>query len=177
MESTPIHAGETSGELHDRLAPFGAPVMLNVVNLIEKGKATPIPQDDSLVSRAPQIRKEQGEIDWSQTSKQIENHIRAMQPWPKPFTFLPVSEKENVAGKENERIIINQVKQCETVNTSEETGVISVSPDGILSVRTGDGAVEIVEIQPAGKRKMTGIELANGRPGIAKKQFVQKKSD
>ncbi|MCH7989347.1 MAG: methionyl-tRNA formyltransferase, partial [Planctomycetes bacterium] len=88
VEKTVIHPKETSGELEERLRDVAADLTLRVIDQIDTGTVSSVPQDSAGVTRAPRIRKEQGAIDWSKTADEIGNHIRAMQPWPNPFTFL-----------------------------------------------------------------------------------------
>ncbi len=87
-QKTPIGPKETAGELERRLAELAAPLVLQAVEGLEAGTIQPVPQDPSQVTRAPRLKKEHGRIDWSRPAEQIERHVRAMQPWPKAFSFL-----------------------------------------------------------------------------------------
>ena len=88
VESLRIGPKETTGELEERLAEFAVPLMLRVIDAIETGTIRPIDQNPAKATRAPSLRKTAGFIDWSMTTDRLLCHIRAMQPWPSPYTFL-----------------------------------------------------------------------------------------
>lgn len=106
---TPIGPTETSGELEERLAELAAPLTLTVLDQTQHGATTPQPQETVGVTRARKLKKEQGHIDWSQTMRQIDCHIRAMQPWPMPDTFL------HIAGKPSQRLLVLQIADRKSV--------------------------------------------------------------
>lgn len=153
---TPIGPNETAGELEERLAELAVTPTVEAVDRLENGTAKPLPQDGSLVTRAPKMTKEMGEIDWSKPSAQIDCHLRAMQPWPKPYTFLHQGEATPL------RTIILGVEPTSDFEEADTPGtVVGVSGDE-LRVRTGDGNVLIRRIQPAGKRAMSIDEFLRG---------------
>ena len=154
---TEILPEETSGQLHDRLAIIGADAVLESLQLIESGQETPLPQDDSLVTKSPKIRKHQGEIDWNQTSKQIDCHIRAMQPWPNPFTFLHTNDK-----KPERILILNVSASANSSPSNRQPGDILEVTGDCLTVKTGDGAVDLQLIQKAGKKPMSTENYLRG---------------
>jgi len=148
---------ETSRELHDRLAIVGADAFLETLKLLESATAQPLVQDDSLATKSPKISKAEGEIDWSKTSREIDCHIRAMQPWPNPYTFL---HRENNSP---ERVVINEVMSDPSLKATSP-GKIIINSDNRLLVSTGDGVVEVKTLQPAGKKMMSSEEFLRGRP-------------
>ena len=156
---TEIGPKETSGELHDRLAELSASLTLEVLDGLESGSLSGTLQDASQVTKAPKIRKEQGLIDWSRTSEEIGWHMRGMQPWPMPFTFFFSPEKSNL------RILILDADpttdEMSKSLASHSPGEIS-EKDSRLFVRTGNSALEVIKLQPAGKRPMTAAEFARG---------------
>ena len=161
---TEIGEHETSGELHDRLAELTVPLAVEIVNQIESGDTQPSFQDPSLVTKAPRLRKEEGKIDWNQSAKQISCHIRAMQPWPKPSTHLLIADAE-AASKKTIRVLLTKSRPV-TESVSGEPGSIHIHDvDGAkrLLVQTGDGTLEILTIQPEGKRPMEPAVFLNGR--------------
>jgi len=164
---TPIGPEETSGELEHRLADLAAPLTLQTVAGLERGDIAPLPQDATLVSRAPKLKKTHSEIDWSRTAAQIDCHIRAMQPWPMPFTFL------HQPGKPLLRVLVLKLTRSAGGPLAETVPVASPPHDARpgdvlpgssqrLLVRCGDGAVELALVQPAGKRAMTASEFLRG---------------
>ena len=82
-----IGPDETAAELEPRLAELGARLICETIDLLEAGRVEAIPQDAALASKAPRLKKTDGLIDWSRPAAAIKNHIRAMEPWPKTYTF------------------------------------------------------------------------------------------
>jgi methionyl-tRNA formyltransferase len=158
QEALDIGPEETAGELEARLAPLGAQLALRVINPIAGGTASGRPQDKAQATKAPKLTKEHGRIDWSRTAVQICNHIRAMQPWPTAYTFL------HRGGQPPQRVIIAKATTHPIVAAGREAGDLVAAPDlGALHVVAGEGAVQILELQPAGKRRMSAGEFLRGR--------------
>ncbi len=86
--SCPIHPHDTSGELHDRLAPLGAKALLKTLSLMSAQQIEPEKQDDSQACYAHKLEKQEGDIDWSQDAITIHRKIRGLSPWPIAFTLL-----------------------------------------------------------------------------------------
>ncbi len=168
MVSTPIGSKETAGELEERLAELAPSLAREVVGQLEAGTAKESTQDASLVSTAPRLRKEQGAIDWSQPSRVVDCQIRAMQPWPKPFTFL------HSEGRPPVRLLVLDVDPVDAdavdvaAAASPPGQLVSAGKESGMLVRTKDGAVRVNRLQPAGKRPMTAAEFLRGhtvKPG------------
>jgi methionyl-tRNA formyltransferase len=158
---TEIGPQETCGELHDRLAALAVPLMLRILERIEQGRAAAELQDAGLATFAPRIPKQAGGIDWTQPAERIGWHVRAMQPWPMPFTFL------HRPGSAPLRMIVPEVRPVSDASARSRAatpGVIIPSPSGRLFVATGDGVLEIVQIQPSGKRAMGVADFLHGHP-------------
>ena len=155
---TEILPDETSGQLHDRLALLGAEAVIDAVRLIESGQAISLPQDDSLATKSPKIKKAQGEINWNRSPREIDCHIRAMQPWPNPFSFL------HRAGKKAERVLILKVAPCDYPSTVNKPGSILKAEKNSLIVQTGQDPLTIELLQMAGKKVMTANEFLRGHP-------------
>lgn len=149
---------ETSGELETRLAPLGAKLALEVISQIKKGTAKGIKQDPALVTKAPKLSKEEGAIDWSQAAERIGCFVRAMQPWPTAYTSWLRG------GQPPMRLIIcrSAARPFATGETGRPGDILLGDPKRLL-VATGDGVLEVLELQPAGKRRMTTAEFLRGR--------------
>ncbi len=148
--ATPIGPDETAAELEPRLATIGATAVLQAIELLASGTAQPIAQDQAQATRAPRLKKEQGAVDWSRPAEAIRNQVRALQPWPKTFTFW------HRAGSEPLRLILETVR----VEPAPPTGETPAVPGTVLDasgerlvIATGSGALSIEQLQPAGKRR------------------------
>jgi methionyl-tRNA formyltransferase len=174
--STRIGSDETHPHLEERLAEIGIEAVHEAIErLANWDQASPIgtPQDPAQATKAPRLKKEHGEVDWSQTAEQIRNHVRALKPWPGTFTFW------RRPGHEPLRIVIDNVsvlglgaRAAVRIAELEASGVAGASPhvpgevvvsDGKqLLVATGEGGLGIAAIAPAGKRHMTVAEFLRG---------------
>jgi len=159
-EATAIGPEETAGELEVRLAELGARLAAQVIDEIASGSAQGIPQDKSQATKAPKLKKEHGAIDWSRPAAEICNQVRAMQPWPTAYTCWHRS------GSSPLRIIIHKARKIVSeAPASYLPGQVVVSPEAAnrLLVAAGAGElVEILELQPAGKRRMSAGEFVRG---------------
>ncbi|HEX6985656.1 MAG TPA: methionyl-tRNA formyltransferase [Planctomycetaceae bacterium] len=156
VETTPIGPAETTGGLHDRLAELAAPLTLRVLDDLEKGAIAETPQDDALSTYAAQLRKEQGEIDWSKLPAQIVNHVRAMQPWPGAFSTL------HLPGREPLRVSVTAVEPTEEPADAAAAPGTVLPTEGELVVQSAGGPLRVVRLKPAGKREMTGADFRRG---------------
>jgi len=139
---------ETSGELLERLTPIGADFLRQTFQSLENRSAPRTPQNEALVTFCPQISREMALIDWSKSAREIENLVRAMNPWPTAyFEFkgapLKVWRAQKMAG-----------------NGAPGT-ILRFEKDG-LSVATGSGALQLLEVQAAGKARMNAGDWARG---------------
>lgn len=147
----PIGLQDTGQTIHDRLASDGAEALLQVIDLIIEDKLDPEVQDESLTTYAHKLNKAEAEIDWTQSAKQIDQTIRAFNPWPVAFT--------SYNGKPL-RLFMSKV---ENITSQEPVGtVISESPEGICIV-TGDGVLSFSRLQLPGKKAMDVRDFLNGR--------------
>jgi methionyl-tRNA formyltransferase len=168
QEALDIGPQETAGELETRLAPLGARLAVQVIGQTAAGTVHGVKQDKSLATKAPKLKKEHGLIDWNRTAEQVCNHVRAMQPWPTPYTFL------HRQGKAPQRLIICRavpvsvrslpLMPAGTPFTNEESPdylfvIAGVSPGG-----EGVKVVGVQELQPAGKKRMTVVQFLRGHP-------------
>jgi methionyl-tRNA formyltransferase len=154
--STPIGAEETAAELEPRLAELGAPLVIEAIDALEAGTARSIEQDPAQATRAPRLKKELGQVDWSRSAAAIKNQVRALQPWPKTYTFW------HREGGEPLRLILERVRV--EPGLSAEPGTVLEAKGERLVVATGEQALAIDQIQPAGKRVLSAGEFLRGYP-------------
>ena len=142
-----LAADETGQSLHDRLAALGAELLRETLPPYLGGQIQPRAQDESLATYAPQIKKEDGLIDWSCSAASIERLVRAFTPWPGTFTNWRSGQLKIVAGFAGRGDAgAGQVVEC----------------GGQIAIGTGDGLYFPTELQLAGKRKLTVSAFVNG---------------
>ena len=146
---TEIAKDETSGELFDRLMVLGAETLLKTLELVEKGTAPRIPQDDSRAVPAPMLKKQDGEIDWSRSAEEVSSLVRGMNPWPCAYTEL-----------EGKKL---KVLRAEPAGGSGTPGILWVK-DKYPYVYCGEGSVKLAEIQPENGKRMDGKSFLLGHP-------------
>jgi methionyl-tRNA formyltransferase len=154
---TPIDPDETAGDLEERLATLGAPLVVEAIAALVAGTATIIPQDKTRVSKAPKLRKDDGLIDWSKPAKSVHDHVRAMRPWPIASTVWHSSQP----GKDPLRLI---VLKTQPIDGQGVPGTVIEAARDRLIVAAGSGAVAIVTVQVPGKSPMPVAEFLRGRP-------------
>jgi methionyl-tRNA formyltransferase len=152
-KSIPLHADETGGSLHDRLADLAAEVLAETLEKLADASALRIPQDEALVSYVPKLERDDGRLDWNLSASALERRIRAYDPWPGTFT-LAVE-----AGKPKR---LKVYPPSSVVDMQLEPGVVS-SVEGKLIVGCGEHALEIATVQPEGGRRMDAAEYLRGR--------------
>ena len=149
-----ISKNETAGELHDRLMNLGCTTVLDSLDLIEKEKAEPKQQDNSLISKtAYKLNKENCKIDWSKTGEEIHNHIRGLSPYPAAWSFFKDGEQEwNVKIYEAEfKLEEHRLKNGTIITTKKE-----------ISIAVKGGFIIVHNLQFPGKKRMKAHELLNG---------------
>ena len=151
---TAILPEDDSASLHDRLAQFGAELLVQTIPDYIAGKIQPRPQPAEGVSHAPKIKKEDGHVDWSLPAQTIGNRLRAFTPWPGAFTFLPDQPKPHLL----------KIWKAEAIEESGEAGtILSAGKNGIV-VACGQNALQILELQREGGRRMSAAEFLAGHP-------------
>jgi methionyl-tRNA formyltransferase len=150
--STPIGPDETAGEVEDRLATIGAPLIARAIAELVAGTVEILPQDRSKVTKAPKLTKEDGRIDWTRSNQEIHNLVRAMQPWPIASTYW--LRPENPL-----RLIVHQTKPVEGEG---KPGQVLESQGDRLVVAAGTGAVQLLQVQLEGKKVTTAADFLRG---------------
>ena len=152
QERAAIEPHEDAGTLTQRLALVGAAALLQALELIEQGRVVPVPQRDEEASFAPKLTKAQGRIDWSAPSERIVRLIRGTSPWPGASTEWHGNTL---------KILSASAEQAETEAADRPGTIVSVK-DGTLVVSTGQGRLQITEVQPPGRRRMSVREFLAG---------------
>jgi methionyl-tRNA formyltransferase len=166
MDAGPIIAQATltlprdarAGALTDELFEIGAQLLVGALPLYAAGEIQPQPQDDSQASYCKMLSKEDGRIDWSLPALVIERMIRAYDPWPGAFTIW-----------NGQPLKISAASVDADWRGDEAPGTVLDSTT--LKVATGSGALELQQLQPAGKRQMNGNDWLRGQRGVVGQQF------
>jgi methionyl-tRNA formyltransferase len=143
---TPVDPNETYGELQDRLAILAADLAMEWMPRILAGDYTRLPQDGALATNAPKIEKAEAEVSFHRNAGEEHNRVRAFTPAPGAFVRLETGTLRLWSTRFSPQL-------------GEQGTVLSVSP---LTVACVDGALELLEVQPEGKKRMSGRDFANG---------------
>jgi len=145
---TAIGADETAVELGRRLSTVGADLLVEALNALAGGRVVPEPQDSAQATYAPLLKKEDGRIDWSRSAAEIHNQVRGMQPWPGAYTTF--------------RGAALHVWRARPVAAG-----VGHTPGALASIKPpvvacGTSALELIEVQMEGRKRMAAADFANG---------------
>lgn len=140
--TTPIGPKETGETLHDRMSVMGGPLILETLKQIEAGTAPRIKQDDSLSCYASMLDKEMGCIDWNKDAASIERLIRGLNSWPSAYTFW---------NEKTLKIWDSEVVEC---SVEGENGTVIAKDKISFTIKCGENALKILEVQLQGKKRM-----------------------
>lgn len=149
--SCPITPEDTSGSLYDKLADLGPLGLIETLKLLVNGTAKPEVQDEAQVTYAEKLSKEEARIDWSLSATQLERCIRAFNPWPMSWMEI-----------EDQPVKVWQASVINCVTQAEPGTILEATKQGI-QVATGEGILNLLSLQPAGKKAMSAQDLLNSR--------------
>jgi methionyl-tRNA formyltransferase len=158
QEKEPIFPDDDYGTLSERLSGKGAHLVLRSLIDIANGTAPRIPQPAEGIVMAPMIQNEECRIDWRRSTHEIYNHIRGLTPIPGAFTLF-----------EEKRWKISKTEIVPEKTSEAEPGTILSTEFNTIRVAAGDGILEILELQPAGKKRMKASEFLRGMQAISGK--------
>ena len=148
----PIGPDATSVDVERDLGEAGARLLVEVIDRMAAGPVPETPQDSALATFAPKLDKSESPIDWRLSAQQIHDRVRGLQPWPMASTFI-----------EGTRCLIHRTRVAQDSCDGSPGVVIAAEGDAIV-VAAGDGrALNILQLQPEGKRVMTAREFLSGR--------------
>lgn len=152
----PIASHETAGELHDQMMGLGAALVLETVQGLEASSLSPQVQDEALYRhKAPKIQKEDCRIDWTRSHVEVYNHIRGLSPYPAAWTLL---------GEAPIKIF-----NARPLEGAEEqvgpAGKLWIEAANRLLVQCGSGVLELIDLQLAGKKRMSAEAFLRGFKG------------
>lgn len=162
QKSLPIGPDETSGELFLRVADLGAQALVEAVDGLEKGNLHAVAQDDSLATKCRMLKKEDGNINWTQSAQQIHNRIRGLNPWPGAYTHVWRGE-ERILLKIWKSQLGSALAAANGIETAEIGGIIASDAKNGLWVHCGEGDIQLLEIQLPGKKRMLASDFLRGQ--------------
>jgi len=145
----PISPDDTSVTLSPRLSALGAHLLVETLQRLEAGKLEATPQDHSQASLAPILKKEDGLIDFTRSASDIHNRLRGFQPWPGAFTIF-----------RDKQFAIHAARPANQSNLAP--GELAAAGDSLLVGCGNHTALELLEVQPEGKKRMAARDFANG---------------
>lgn len=152
QDATPVEAGETTGELTVRLSDLGAPLLVKALKDHAAGALAPYPQDESLASYAPKLKKEDGYIDWTESAELIVRRVRAYHPWPGASALLPDGQRLKI------------IRALASTDPGKPGEIFAV--DQTLAIGTGVGSIMVSELQLPGKKPTTGQDFLLGHRSL-----------
>jgi methionyl-tRNA formyltransferase len=151
QQAIPIFPSDNAETLSARLAELGSHLLIQTIPGYVQGEVLPQPQDESLATRAPMLKKEDGLLDFSQPADVLERKIRALEPWPGAYFVWQ-----------------DNLLKIHRAHTWIQTGSVPAKReiiDGLPALGTSQGWLVLDEVQPAGKRIMSGDVFLNGARG------------
>ena len=146
----PIESDDTAETLGPRLAAVGAGLMVETLRELESGQVRLVPQDHAKATLAPILKKEDGRIDFARTANEVHNRLRGFQPWPGAYTTF-----------RSKTLQVHKARPAEWI-VRLDPGEIAVEGTRLLAGCGQGTALELVEIQMEGKRRMRAREFING---------------
>ena len=143
---TAVGENETAGELFDRLAELGGDLIVETLARLSEGSLVPQKQDESLATHTSKIDKSRCPVDFTKPARVVHDQVRGLYPWPVATAVI--------GGK---RVRLHSTRLC--VKSGKPGTILSVKP---LIIACGEGSVEILSLQPEGKKKMTAEAFAAG---------------
>lgn len=138
-----IEEEDTVGTLHDKLSVVGSDLLAETLPKLLAGEITPIPQKDEEATFAPNLKRSDEKIDWSTSGEEVYNKIRGLNPWPVAFTLYQGKVMKVWAGK----------KVTKTEEAAPGT-IVEITDQGPVIATGNDTYIQLIEVQPAGKKKM-----------------------
>jgi methionyl-tRNA formyltransferase len=149
--SCPIETTDTSASLYNKLAELGPQGLLATLQQLASGTAKREVQNETLVTYAEKLSKEEARLDWSLSAAQLERCIRAFNPWPVSYFTI-----------EDQPVKVWQATVLAETSGAQPGTIVHADKQGI-QVATADGILNLTQLQPAGKKPMSAQDLLNSR--------------
>ncbi|TYO91360.1 methionyl-tRNA formyltransferase [Oceanicella actignis] len=149
-EEVEIAPRETAGQLHDRLAAIGAPLMVKAMAALAEGAAAPVPQPEEGATYAPKISKDEARMDWRRPAAELDRLARGLSPFPGAWT--------TIAG-ERVKVLLAAPEAAPRADAAPGTAL-----DDRLLIACGEGALRLERLQRAGRAPMPAEDFQRGFP-------------
>jgi methionyl-tRNA formyltransferase len=150
QESIAVAPDETTGSLQAKLIPIGSRLLMETLGQLKESRLQPREQDESAVTFAPLLKKEDGLIDWNQSALAIERRVRGLDPWPGAYTRIG-----------NKLLKVHRAKVLPADGKGNPGEVVRADAGGFW-IATGSGIVGLEEVQLENKKRLPGIEFIKG---------------
>lgn len=147
QRAMPIGRNDTTGDVHDRMMLLGASAVVETIKQIENGEVQELPQDDALATPAPKVFRANAGIPWKLDAQTVHNHIRGLSPVPCAWTYAPFG----LLKVHRSEIALGDGAPGEVLENGRR-----------LVVACGEGAVTLMEVQPEGRKRMSGADFLRG---------------
>jgi methionyl-tRNA formyltransferase len=160
----PIREDDTGASLHDTLAALGAVTVIQALATLADGRARAAPQDEAMATHAGRIAKIDGLIDWSRPAQILERQVRAFNPWPVAYTWVPAAGQGGDDAGQRLRIWSARVVECDH---GAAPGTVLASDTSGIQVAAGHHALRILTLQAPGKTAMSSGDYLNAHALMA----------
>lgn len=152
---TDIGENENALELSERLAVMGATLLIKIIDQFSSGKISRTKQDSSKATYAKKLSRSLGKIDWEKPASCIHNEVRAYYPWPSAFTFF---------SRKRIKILETRVLKAQQAGSNAVPGTVtSIEHNKSFHITTQEGSLEVIRVQPEGRREMMAFEFIPGQ--------------
>ncbi len=146
----PVTAEDTSATLYNKLAQLGPQGLLDTLSQLADGRAHPEKQDEALANYAEKLSKEEARLNWQLPAMQLERCIRAFNPWP--MSFFNIDDQPIKVWQAS--VLPHADKQPGEIIQADKQGI---------QIATAEGVLNLLQLQPAGKKPMSAQDLLNSR--------------
>jgi len=164
QRTLPIAPDDTGGTLHDKLAAQAPDCLAEALKQLEERARPRVPQDNSQVTLTRKLNREHGRLDWNRSALELERLIRAYNPWPGTFCFVPAGAGKPLHLKVHRAQVVEHAEAC-------PVGGTVIAGDEHLLVACGAGVLELLEVQLEGRKRMSAHDFLRGHTVKAGDRF------